>query len=128
MGEQNQQPKLCNLPLEVGRRKGPCDRTAVIAGAHIDWMTTSPEAIRFTLSLKSLQKALNCPDFLASVNIFIVRSISALVMFPLSGYVYSPMASTTIAASIMPIEGIFKIHALPLNSGSRVPPKYLWDD
>ena len=85
----------------------------------MDWMTTSPEAIRFTLSLKSLQKALNCPDFLASVNIFIVRSISALVMFPLSGYVYSPMASTTIAASIMPIEGIFKIHALPLNSGFK---------
>ena len=28
-------------------------------------------------------------------------------------------ASTTIAASIMPIEGIFKIHALPLNSGFK---------
>ena len=27
-----------------------------------------------------------------------------------------PMASTTIAASMMPIEGMFKIDALPLNS------------
>ena len=38
-------------------------------------------------------------------------------MFPLSGYLYSPIASTTMAASIIPIEGIFKIEAFPLNSG-----------
>src|SRR5471030_3128028 len=44
-------------------------------------------------------------------------SISFLVMLPLSGYLYLPMASTTIAASIMPIEGMFRIEALPLNSG-----------
>ena len=97
----------------------PCDLTAVIAGAHIDWITTSPDAMRFTLSLKSLQKARNWPAFFASVKIFIVRSISALVMFPLSGYVYSPIASTTIAASIIPIEGMFRMQAFPLNSGLR---------
>ena len=28
-----------------------------------------------------------------------------------------PMASTTMAASMMPIDGMFKIDALPLNSG-----------
>ena len=39
-------------------------------------------------------------------------SISALVMLPLSGYLCSPDASTT-----MPIEGMFRIAALPLNSG-----------
>ena len=38
-------------------------------------------------------------------------------MLPLSGYLYSPIDSTTIAASIIPIDGIFKIEALPLNSG-----------
>ena len=44
-------------------------------------------------------------------------SISALVMLPLSGYLYLPVASTTIAASMMPIEGMSRIAALPLNSG-----------
>ena len=60
--------------------------TAVTAGDHIDWITVSPEAIRLTLSLKSFQKARNWPTFLASVNTFMVRSISAFVMLPLSGY------------------------------------------
>ena len=46
-----------------------------------------------------------------------MRSISSLVMLPLSGYLYSPMASTTIAASMMPIDGMLRIEALPLNSG-----------
>ena len=64
----------------------PFERTAVTAGDHIDWITVSPEAIRLTLSLKSFQKARNWPAFLASVRIFMVRSISALVMLPLSGY------------------------------------------
>ena len=95
----------------------PLERTAVTAGDHIDWMTVSPEAIRLTLSLKSFQNARNWPAFLASVSTFMVRSISALVMLPLSGYLYLPVASTTIAASMMPIEGMLRIAALPLNSG-----------
>ena len=95
----------------------PLVRTAVTAGDHIDWMTVSPEAIRLTLSLKSFQKARNWPAFLASVSTSIVMSISALVMLPLSGYLYLPIASTTIAASMMPIEGMLRIAALPLNSG-----------
>ena len=83
----------------------PLERTAVTAGDHIDWITISPEAIRLTLSLKSFQKARNWPAFLASVMTFMVRSISGLVMLPLSPYLCSPIASTTIAASMMPIEG-----------------------
>ena len=67
--------------------------------------------------MKSDQNARNWPAFFASVIIFIVRSISFLVIFPLSGYLYSPMASTTMAASMIPIDGMFKIEALPLNSG-----------
>ncbi len=38
-------------------------------------------------------------------------------MLPLSPYAISPLASMTIAASMMPIDGIFKMAALPLNSG-----------
>src|SRR5271166_3099615 len=95
----------------------PLVRTAVTAGDHIDWMTVSPEAIRLTLSLKSFQNARNSPAFLASVRTPIVMSISALVMLPLSGYLYLPVDSTTIAASMMPIEGMLRMAALPLNSG-----------
>ena len=95
----------------------PFERTAVTAGDHIDWITTSPEAIRLTLSLKSFHRLRNWPAFLASIRVLIVRSISALVMLPLSGYLYRPEASTTIAASMMPIDGMFRIAALPLNSG-----------
>ena len=95
----------------------PLVRTAVTAGDHIDWITTSPEAIRLTLSLKSFHNARNWPAFLASISVLIVRSISFLVMLPLSGYLYRPIASTTIAASMMPIDGMFRIAALPLNSG-----------
>ena len=94
----------------------PCVRTAVIAGDHIDWITTSPDAIRFTLSLKSDHRNGTGPEF-ASIRMPMVRSISSRVMFPLSGYWYSPMDSTTIAASIIPIDGMFRIDALPLNSG-----------
>src|SRR5207237_1749625 len=59
----------------------------------------------------------NWPAFLASVSTFMVKSISALVMLPLSAYLYWPVASTTRAASMMPIEGMLRIEALPLNSG-----------
>ena len=48
----------------------------------------------------------------------IVLSISARVMFPLSLYLITPMDSHTIAASMIPIEGMFKIDAFPLNAGS----------
>src|SRR5580704_10518456 len=97
----------------------PFERTAVTAGDHIDWITTSPEAIRFTLSLKSFQNARNCPAFLASVMIAMVLSISAVVMLPLSTYLTLPVASDAIAASMMPIDGMSRIADLPLNSGSR---------
>src|SRR5215467_10257479 len=97
----------------------PFERTAVTAGDHIDWMTTSPDAIRLTLSLKSFQNARNWPAFLASVMTFMVRSSSALVWLPLSPYLCSPMASTTMAASMIPIDGTLRIDALPLNCGLR---------
>ena len=100
------------------------ERTFVTAGDHMDWMTVSPEAMRLTLSLTSFQKARNWPAFLASVSAFMVRSISARVMLPLSLYVWAPVASTTMAASMMPMEGMLRIEALPLNSGFRAPPTY----
>src|SRR3954464_12238668 len=52
----------------------------------MDWMTTSPEAIRLTLSLKSFQNARNWPARLASVSTFMVRSISARAMLPFSAF------------------------------------------
>src|SRR3984957_17334132 len=81
----------------------PLVRTAVTAGDHIDWITVSPDDIRLTLSLKPFQNARNWRAFLASVRTFIVMSISAFVMLPLSGYLCFPVAPTTIAASMMPI-------------------------
>ena len=56
----------------------------MIAGDHIDWITTSPEAIRLTLSSKLFQNARNWPFCLASVKIAKVWSISSRVMLPLS--------------------------------------------
>src|SRR5882672_12897928 len=82
----------------------PIERTLVTAGDHIDWITTSPDAMRFTLSLKSFQNARNCPALFASMSVLIVRSSSAFVMLPLSRYLWAPSDSTTIAASMMPIE------------------------
>src|SRR5262245_30983695 len=98
----------------------PLERTAVTAGDHIDWMITSPEVIRFTDSSNVFQKARNWPAFLASVSTAIVLSISALVMLPLSPYLMTPMDSQIIAASMMPIDGMFRIEALPLNLGSMM--------
>jgi hypothetical protein len=95
----------------------PLVRTAVTAGDHIDWITTSPEAIRLTDSLKSFHSARNWPAFLASIRWRSSGRSPSLVMLPLSGYLYLPLASTTIAASMMPIDGMFRIAALPLNSG-----------
>src|SRR5215470_14637602 len=95
----------------------PIERTLVTAGDHIDWITTSPEAMRLTLSLKSFQNARNCPAFFASMSFLMVRSISSFVMFPLSRYLWTPSDSTTIAASMIPIEGMLRMDDLPLNSG-----------
>src|ERR1700761_8095462 len=95
----------------------PMVRTLVTAGDHIDWITTSPEAIRFTLSLKSFQNARNWPARLASIRILMVWSISALVILPLSPYFMWPIASIAIAESMMPIAGMFNSAALPLNCG-----------
>src|ERR1700680_4985132 len=95
----------------------PFDFTAGTAGDHIDWITVSPDAIRLTLSLESFQKARNWPAFLASVMTAMVWSISGCVMLPLSPYFTFPCASHTIAASMMPIDGMLRIEDLPLNSG-----------
>src|SRR5258708_2258089 len=97
----------------------PLERTAVTAGDHIDWMTTSPEAMRLTDSSKVFQKARNWPAFFASMKIFIVLSISSFVMLPLSPYLISPIASQTMAQSMMPIEEMLRVDVLPLNLGSR---------
>src|SRR6266403_1277403 len=75
---------LSQLSLFRGPAQMPICRTLVTAGDHIDWITTSPEAIRLTLSLNSFQKARNCPAFLASVITAMVLSISTVVMLPLS--------------------------------------------
>ena len=56
----------------------PFERTAATAGDHIDWMTTSPEAIRLTLSSKLFQKARNWPAFFVSIRKAMVLSISGL--------------------------------------------------
>ncbi len=37
----------------------PFERTAATAGDHIDWITTSPDAIRLIDSSKVFQKARN---------------------------------------------------------------------
>jgi hypothetical protein len=47
-------------------------------------------------------------------------SISARVMLPLSAYFATPIDSQIIAASMMPIDGMFRIEALPLNFGSMM--------
>ena len=80
---------------------------------------TLAEAIRLTLSSKDFQNARNWPFFLASVKIAMVLSISSRVMLPLSGYLYSPIYSTTIAMSMIPMDEMSRIDALPLNSGFR---------
>src|ERR1700710_2936500 len=96
----------------------PFERTAATAGDHIDWMITSPEAIRLTLSSKLFQKARNWPDFLVSIRKAMVLSISGFVMLPLSAYFTVPRDSMTIAASMMPMDGMLRIDALPLKAGS----------
>src|SRR6516165_486867 len=98
----------------------PFERTAATAGDHIDWITTSPDAIRLTDSSKVFQKARNWPDFLVSIMKPIVLSISSLVMLPLSPYLMTPADSEIMAASMMPIDGMLRIDVLPLNFGSRM--------
>src|SRR4029079_8803521 len=98
----------------------PLERTAATAGDHIDWITTSPEAIRLTDSSKVFQKARNWPSVLVLIRNSMVLSISGLVMLPLSAYFMMPADSQIIAASMMPIDGTFRIEVLPLNFGSRI--------
>src|ERR1700691_3291512 len=50
--------------------------TAATAGEHIDWMMTSPAAIRLTDFSKVVQVARNCPFFFSSISLSIVKSIS----------------------------------------------------
>ena len=76
--------------------------------------------MRFTDSSKVFQKARNWPSFLVLIRKSMVLSISALVMLPLSPYFTMPADSQIIAASMMPIDGMFRIDVLPLNLGSRM--------
>src|SRR6266849_4671098 len=91
--------------------------TAVTAGDHIDWITTSPEAIRLTDWSKLDQNERKCPDFLIAIIVSMVLSISAWVMLPLLPYLRSPRASSAIATSMTPTVGWSCNAALPLNSG-----------
>src|SRR5260221_12661649 len=95
----------------------PRERTAVTAGDHIDWMTTSPDAIRLTDWSKVVQYERKCPDFLISIIVLMVLSISSLVILPLLPYLMSPRASSAIATSMTPTVGWSCNSALPLNSG-----------
>src|SRR5947209_7836083 len=79
--------------------------TAVTAGDHIDWITTSPDAIRLTDWSKLDQNERNCPDFLTSIIVLMVLSISSRVIFPLLPYFRSPRASSAIATSMTPTVG-----------------------
>src|SRR2546425_11259679 len=99
----------------------PRERTAVTAGDHIDWITTSPDAIRLTDSSKVVQKARNWPDFFASIKILMVLSLSSLVMLPLSPYLMSPRDSIAMAASLMPIEAPSRLADPPLNPDLHSP-------
>src|SRR5207244_13141692 len=94
----------------------PRARTAVTAGDHIDWMTTSPAAIRFTDSSKVVQNARNWPDFFASTRILIVLSISSFVMFALSPYLTSPLDSIATDASMIPVDVASRIADRPLTA------------
>ncbi len=96
----------------------PRVRTAVTAGDHMDWITTSPDAIRLTDWSNEPQNERNWPDCLISCIAAIVLSISALVMLPLLPYLMSPRASSAMATSITPIVGLSCSAALPLNAGS----------
>src|SRR3984893_12946816 len=91
--------------------------TAVTAGDHIDWITTSPEAIRLTDWSKVVQNERNWPAFLTSIITAIVLSISSQVIFPLLPYLTSPRASSPNATSMTPTVGWSCNAALPLNSG-----------
>src|SRR5258708_10516355 len=94
----------------------PRERTAAPAGDHIDWITTSPDAIRFTDWSNDDQKERKWPDFLTSIITLRVLSISSLVMLPLLPYLMSPRASIAIATSMMPMVGLSCSAALPLKS------------
>ena len=61
----------------------PRVRTAVTAGDHMDWITTSPEAMRFTDWSNEPQNERNWPPCLIFVMIETVLSISSFVMLPL---------------------------------------------
>ena len=87
------------------------------AGDHIDWMTTSPAAIRFTLSSNVFHSARKWPAFFSSISLAIVLVSSSCVGLPLSPYFISPAASSAMMASMMPMVGMFWIAALPLKSG-----------
>src|SRR6201990_3103193 len=95
----------------------PRERTAVTAGDHIDWITTSPDAIRFTDWSNVVQNERNWPERLISIIVSMVLSISAFVMLPLLPYLTWPLASIAMATSITPTVGWSCSAALPLKSG-----------
>src|SRR5258708_32339344 len=82
----------------------------------MDWITTSPDAIRFTDWSNEDQNERKCPDFLISIITLRVLSISSFVILPLLAYLTSPRASIAMATSMMPIVGLSCNAALPLKS------------
>ena len=95
----------------------PCDCTAVTAGDHIDWITTSPAAIRFTLSSNVFHSARKWPAFFSSISLAIVLRQLVLGRVALVAVFHLPAASSAIMASMMPLVGMFWIAVLPLKSG-----------
>src|ERR1700722_2252270 len=98
----------------------PRERTAATAGDHIDWITTSPEAIRLTDWSNDDQNERNWPDCLTSIMTLTVLSISSFVILPLLPYLTWPPASSAMATSMTPIAGLSWIAALPLKSELRM--------
>src|SRR5215471_8068307 len=97
--------------------------TAVTAGEIIDWITTSPAAIRLTDSSKLPQNARKKPDCLILFMISKVLSISARLMLPMSTYLISPRACNAIAASVTPTIAREQSDDLPLYFGSSKSPQ-----
>ena len=92
--------------------------TAVTAGDHIDWITTSPAAIRFTLSSKVFQSARKWPAFFSSISLAIVVGQLVLGRIALVAiFQHRRPPRSAIMASMMPLVGMFWIAVLPLKSG-----------
>ena len=91
----------------------PWATRSATAGDHIDSTTTSFDAIRLTDSLKFAQYARNCPAFLYFVATLTTRSISAVVMLPMSLGLKIPSALSALPMSCITMPGSFSSATLP---------------